>query len=132
MFNLKTKFMLAAALFLVGGVSAVSAQIPEGTALKINVSSSFVIRDKTFEAGEYTVARTPSTADSGTLMILRDAKGKGLIIFDTIARESGTRSTDSQLIFDAIGGNLHLSRIRVRGSNVSLELPRSAATDSGL
>ncbi|MEQ1646316.1 MAG: hypothetical protein ABL959_22880, partial [Pyrinomonadaceae bacterium] len=60
MFNLKAKFMLAAAVLFIGGVSAANAQLVDGSAIKVAVPSSFVLRGETFEAGTYTIERTPN------------------------------------------------------------------------
>ena len=64
MFNLTTKFILAVSVLFIGGVSAASAQLTDGEALKVSVPSAFVVSDKSFPAGVYTIERTPSTNDS--------------------------------------------------------------------
>ncbi len=48
MFNLKAKFILAAAVLFIGGVSAANAQLVDGSSIKVAVPNSFVVRGETF------------------------------------------------------------------------------------
>ena len=94
MFNLKAKFMLAAAVLFIGGVSAANAQLVDGSSIKVSVPSSFVLRGETFEAGTYSIERTPITIDSPSLLILR---GEGeTMIFDTMISNSRTVAENTQ------------------------------------
>ena len=54
MFNLTTKFILAASVLILGGVSAASAQLTNGEALKVSVPSAFVVSDKTLSKASLT------------------------------------------------------------------------------
>ncbi|MEQ1643839.1 MAG: hypothetical protein ABL959_10380 [Pyrinomonadaceae bacterium] len=125
MFNLKAKFMLAAALLFLGGVSAANAQLVNGSTINVAVSSPFVLRDKTFDAGVYTIERTPSTIDSPSLLILR---GEGeTMVFDTILGRSEVAVDNTQLVFETIGGTNYLSAIVVKGNTTKNEIARSKA-----
>lgn len=125
MFNLKAKFMLAAAVLFVGGVSAANAQLVDGSAIKVAVPSSFVLRGETFEAGTYTIERTPNTADSPSLLIIR---GEGeTMIFDTMASSANKTAENTQLVFDTVDGVNYLTSIIVKGQTVKNEIARSAA-----
>lgn len=125
MFNLKAKFMLAAAVLFIGGVSGANAQLVDGSTINVAVSSSFVLRDKTFEAGVYSIERTPSTADSPSVLILR---GEGeTMIFDTIIDRSNAAAENTQLVFETIGGTNYLSAIVVKGQTTKNEIARSKA-----
>lgn len=125
MFNLKSKFMLAAALLFLGGVSAANAQLVNGSTINVAVSSPFVLRDKTFDAGVYTIERTPSTIDSPSLLILR---GEGeTMVFDTILGRSEVAVDNTQLVFETIGGTNYLSAIVVKGNTTKNEIARSKA-----
>ncbi len=125
MFNLKIKFMLAAAVLFIGGVSAANAQLASGAAIKADIPNSFVLRGETFPAGKYTIARTPSTIDSPSLMILRGDKTAA--IFDTMQEESRTVAKDTVLIFDSVNGVDYLSKIVLSGDRVTMEIPKSRA-----
>lgn len=120
MFNLKVKFLLAAAVLFIGGVSAANAQLVDGSVIKVSVPSSFVLRDATFPAGVYTIERTPTTADSPSLLIIRGESQS--MIFDTMVASSNQEAANTQLIFDTIGGTNYLSAILVKGSTGKNEI----------
>ncbi len=125
MFNLKAKFMLAAAVLFIGGVSAANAQLVNGSVIKVSVPSSFVLRDEVFPAGEYTIERTPSTADAPSLLIIR---GEGeAMIFDTIISNSQEAADSTQLVFDTVGGTNYLATIRVAGQTVKNDIAKTKA-----
>jgi hypothetical protein len=125
MFNLKAKFMLAAAVLFIGGVSAANAQLVDGSAIKVAVPSSFVLRGETFEPGVYTIERTPNTADAPSLLIIR---GEGeAMIFDTMISNAKTAAGDTQLVFDTIDGRNYLTAIVVKGQTTKNEIARSKA-----
>lgn len=123
MFNLKAKFILAAAVLFIGGVSAANAQLVNGSSIKVNVPNSFVVRDETFEAGTYTIERTPSTADAPSLLIIR---GEGeTMVFDTIISNSNEAAGNTQLVFDTVGGTNYLSGIVVKGQTTKNEIAKT-------
>ena len=124
MFNLKVKFMLAAAVLFIGGVSVANAQLVNGAVIKAKIPNAFVLRDETFPAGNYTIERTASTIDSPTLMVLRGEKS-GAVIFDTMSQESNTAAEDTALIFDNVDGVDYLSKIVVAGDTVAIEIPKT-------
>ena len=125
MFNLKIKFMLAAAVFVLGGISAANAQLANGAVIRADIPNSFVLRDETYPAGKYTFERTPSTIDSPSLMILRGQKTAA--IFDTLSAESRTAAKDTFLIFDSVDGVDYLSKIVLGGDTVEIQIPRTKA-----
>jgi len=125
MFNLKAKFMLAAAVLFIGGVSVAKAQLVDGSSIKVSVPNSFVLRGETFEAGTYTIERTPSTVDSPSLLVIR---GEGeTMIFDTIVDRTNETAKNTQLVFETIGGTNYLSAIVVKGQTTKNEIARSNA-----
>ncbi|HEX3101261.1 MAG TPA: hypothetical protein VHQ01_05695 [Pyrinomonadaceae bacterium] len=123
MFNLKLKFMLAASILIIGGVTAASAQLTSGAVLKFNVASSFVLRDKSFPAGSYTIERTPSTIDAPTLMIIRGEHQ--VMVFDTLTARSAEVADNTELVFDTVDGINFLTGIRLKGDDVALEIPKT-------
>ncbi len=80
--------MFAALVLSIGAISNVSAQVEPGTLLKFFVADDFVVNGKSFPSGEYTVERTPNTADSPSLLIIRGEKS---MIFDTIVADNARR-----------------------------------------
>jgi hypothetical protein len=122
MFKSTVKFMFAAAILFIG-VSAANAQIANGSQISVNVPSDFILKDKTFAAGNYTIERTPSTIDSPSLLILR---GEGeTMIFDTMTARTNGTATDTQLVFDTVDGLKYLSAIQVKGQNVTSEIAKT-------
>lgn len=125
MFNLKAKSLLATAVLFLGGVVAANAQIGNGSIITVSVPNAFVVRDSTFEAGVYTIERTPNTSDSPSLLILR---GNGdAIVFDTVISSTNEASATTQLVFDTIGDTNFLSEILVKGSASKNELTKTKA-----
>ena len=57
MFILKMKIVLAVFALVLGGVTAASAQFNFGSALRVNVPNEFVVEDKVFPAGEYSISK---------------------------------------------------------------------------
>lgn len=125
MFNLKVKFMLAAAVLFIGGVSAANAQLVMGGVIKAKIPNAFVLRDETYPAGTYTIERTQSIVDSSSLMVLRGEKTA--VIFDTMYKESNTAAEDTALVFDNVDGVDYLARIIIAGDTVSIEIPQTKA-----
>ena len=122
MSNFTAKFVLAVSFLMLGSVSAANAQIGPG-ALKLNIPHSFVLRDKTYPAGEYTIRRTASTVDSPSLLILQGKDESA--IFDTIPTESVDPAKSTQLVFDKVGDQYFLSKIWVKGEITGNEITRT-------
>lgn len=126
MFNFTTKFILAVSVLVLGGVSAANAQLVNGSAIKVNVPTAFVVSDATFEAGIYTIERTPSTIDSPSLLILRGDNGDTMI-FDTMIARSNETANETELVFDTVDGTNFLSKIVVKGTTTVNELQKTKA-----
>ena len=124
MSNSKMKVFLSAMVLSLVGVTAASAQFPFGSKLKVTIPNEFVVQDKLFPAGEYTIAPTPSTIDSSSLLILRGENGKSMI-FDTLGTESANAATTTHLIFDVVDGTRFLSKIWLKGEVTGNEIPKS-------
>ncbi len=126
MFNLRVRSFLAISILVLGAAVASSAQIASGSVIRADIPSAFVVMDKTFPAGKYTIERTPGSFDSTTLLVLRGEKSEA-IIFDTIPAASDQAATETGLVFENVGGVEHLSKIVVRGESVVFELPKNKA-----
>ena len=118
------KIVLAAFALVLGGVTAASAQFNFGSALKVNVPNEFVVEDKVFPAGEYSIFPTPSTTDSSTNLILRGRNGRSMIVSTMIAR-SNDEASSTHLVFDVIDGTHFLSKIWLKGEITANEIPKS-------
>ena len=123
MFNLKVKLFLATSVLVLGGLSA-NAQIADNTSIKVNVPNAFTLKDETFTAGIYTIERTPTTADSPSLLIIRGENGDSMI-FDTMVARSKGEAKSTQLVFDTVGSTNYLSGIVIQGQEVMNEIPKT-------
>jgi len=126
MVSFSFRSILVAAILTIGGMSVANAQVHQGSVLKVDIPNTFVIKGKTFAPGQYTIERTPSTIDSPSLMILRDANGGNGIVFDTTQTRTQTPAQSTQVIFDSINGTYFLSQIWVKGSTTSNDLPMTS------
>lgn len=124
MFNLTSKLLLAASFLVLGGFSAANAQITDGTSIKVSVPTAFTLRDESFDAGIYTIERTPTTADSPSLLIIRCEKG-GSMIFDTMTSRSNRNAESTQLIFETVGETTYLTGIAVKGQSGITEIVKT-------
>ena len=114
------KSLFAAAILFLAGVTAANAQIADGGRISVSVPNEVVLRDKTFPAGTYTIARTPATTDSASLLIIRGENEA--MIFDTIKGESARPAGATQLVFDNVDGTSYLTGIVVRGETAKNEI----------
>lgn len=119
MSKLKLKLVAAALILSIGAIANVSAQVEPGTVLRFFVANDFVVNGTAFPAGEYTVERTPSSADSSSMLIIR---GEESMIFDTIVADSREVADRTELIFENVNGVNYLSTITVAGHTLRNEL----------
>jgi hypothetical protein len=123
MFTFKIKLLLVALVLFLGGVSAANAQFAGGMAIKVKIPISFVVREKSFPAGEYTFARTANVS-APSFLVLRGEGGQKLI-FDTMAENSLNAAPSTQLTFDVVDGHNFLSSIWVEGDFTAYELAKT-------
>lgn len=123
MTNITSKLILSVAVLILAGASAASAQIGFGSAIRVNIPNSFVVKDTTFDAGTYTISQTPSNADASSILVLK-GEGKS-IIFDTMSARSGKEAKHTQLVFTDIAGTMYLSQIWVAGDSMGMEIPKT-------
>ena len=123
MSNNKIKIFLTAMVLGLVGVTAASAQFSFGSKLKVTIPNEFVVEDKLFPAGEYTIEPTSSIIDSSSSLVIRG--GKHSMIFSTIPTESAKAAENTQLIFDVVDGTQYLSKILFRGDTAGSEIPKT-------
>lgn len=114
------KSIFAAAILFLTGVTAANAQIADGGRISVSVPNEFVLRDKTFPAGTYTITRTPATTDSGSLLLIRGENSA--MVFDTMKSETAVPAGATQLVFDNVDGVSYLSGIAVQGTTARNEI----------
>jgi len=123
MTNIKSKLILSVAVLVLAGASAANAQIGFGSAIRVNIPNAFVVKDKTFPAGKYTISQTPNMADASSLILLK-GEGKS-IIFDTHSAKAGKEAQNTRLVFTDIAGTMFLSQIWVAGDARGIEIPQT-------
>jgi len=121
MFDLTVKFLLVVMAVAVFGVFSANAQISSGSVIKADIPTSFVVNDKVFPAGTYTIERVSGSLENSSYLVLR-GKDSQAMIFDTF-RVAGDAANDSALVFDSAGGEKYLSRIIVKGDNFAYGVP---------
>jgi len=124
MSNFTAKFLLIAAVLVFGGITAANAQVIGGMAIKVNISNSFILDDRTYPAGDYTISPTDSTIDSPYLLVLRGPDGVAAL-FDTIPTDSINAAKNTQLVFDKVDDRYFLSKIFVKGDTAGNEIRRT-------
>ena len=92
---------------------------PPNRVRKAIYRTDFVVNGESFPAGEYTIERTPTTADAPSLLILRGAKS---VIFDTMVADSRVAAPRTELLFETVASVNHLSAIVVEGHTSRNEL----------
>jgi hypothetical protein len=127
-----TKLFILAAVIMIGGVVASSAQVAPQSQIKTNVPLSFVIDGKTYPAGTYTFGRL-DTSGGGDFaqLIMRGPKGE-MVILETIPTISNTAAKDTQLVFDKVAGQYFLSKIFGKGDTEGSQLITSAAQKTAI
>lgn len=119
MSNLTVKFLLAASVLVLGGITAVSAQVP-GNGIKVSIAEPFAVRGKILPAGDYTVSRTLGITDSSSTLTIRG--DHDVVIFETIPSSSTTAAKDTGLVFENIDGQLFLSKIVIKGETLGKQV----------
>lgn len=87
---------------------------------RISVPFSFVVADKVFPAGEYTVE--PNRKDSLNVWLLKTDKGNDSVVFNTISVRSAETQKQTQLVFYKYNDQYFLSQVWTAGENAGREL----------
>jgi hypothetical protein len=113
------KMLVGLALLLVGGLTmTANAQVPSDSILKANIPFSFMVQDKTFPAGEYTIKQSGADDDSEFVLEISSDSGKGkTMVFNTTSASEDQTPAHSNLVFDKFGDKYFLSKIFVAGDN---------------
>jgi hypothetical protein len=115
MLNNAIKSLVVTAVLLIGGLTAANAQIANGASVKFDVSHAFVVNDKTFPAGKYSISPVSMPDGSTSLLKLQSENGEESALINTMSRTLNERSKETELVFDQVGGEYILTELRVRG-----------------
>ena len=128
---MKTQFisrlLILGLLIAAGDICAKAQALAEGT-IEADVPFAFIVGEKTFPAGKYTLKRADDT-NPGVLEISND-KGRGTIFFDVETAQAKKDPRQTKLVFEKIGDQYFLSEIWASGTNVGYRLPKTNAEKS--
>ncbi|MEP6946739.1 MAG: hypothetical protein ABJA02_12540 [Acidobacteriota bacterium] len=120
------KFILASSLIVLGGFTATQAQMYSDTVLKVKIPNAFVLRDKTYPAGDYTFKPTDDATDSPYLLEIV-GPDRSVAFFDTIGTTVDNAPKDTEIVFNKIGDQYFLSQIWVKGETNGNEVVETSA-----
>ena len=132
MFNNTFKFLLGAAFVVAASFTAASAQIGNGSAIRVTIDHSFVVKDKTFPAGKYVISNVGDFGGADDILKLQSLDGKKFIAFQTIGEELNEPAKDTALVFDRVGDEYFLSKIFVAGDTEGTDVEKSGAEKTAL
>jgi hypothetical protein len=121
-------FLTGIALILAGGaVLTADAQVPSTSVFNAKIPFSFIVKDKVFPAGRYTLRPTQDATDSPFIFEIEGTKrNEGAMIFETEGTTADRAPRKSYLAFDEIGGKYFLSDIFLAGTRDGNEVMKSA------
>lgn len=125
MFNNTFKILFAISFLVLGCFTVANAQIENGEALRVDVSHPFVVRDKTFPAGKYTITPLEEADGSTHLLKLQSQEGKEFAVFDTMEKNLNEPSRNTELIFNQAGGEYVLTGIQIKGEEQANDIPET-------
>ena len=128
---MKTQFisrLLILVLLAAGGAIRANAQALEEGTIEADVPFAFIVGEKTFPAGKYTLKRADAT-NPGVLEISNE-KGRGTIFFEAQPAQANEYPRQTNLVFDKIGDEYFLSEIWASDTNLGYRLPKTNAEKS--
>ena len=132
MFNNTLKILFAVSFMVLGSFTAANAQLGNGNAIRVTVDHPFVVEDKTFPAGKYTIATIGDFDGSDSILKLQSLNGKEFVAFQTIGEELNEPAKSTELIFDRIGDEYILSKIRIAGDIEGTEVEKTRSEKAAL
>lgn len=122
-----SKLLILGLLIAASGICAKAQALAEGT-IEADVPFAFIVGEKTFPAGKYTLKRADDT-NPGVLEIRND-NGRGTIFFDVETAQANENPRQTNLVFEKIGDQYFLSEIWASDTNVGYRLPKTNAEKS--
>ncbi len=110
-------------IFFAGLLLAVGSAYAQSTRLVADIPFDFVMGNKTFAAGEYTIQ---PVGINGQVLLLRNSDSKQIQFFTPNYCSSAQPQEESKLVFNVYGNHYFLSQIWMQGHDQGRELPMSA------
>ncbi len=105
-------------------VTVSSARAQSGRELTASIPFAFVVGDKAFPAGEYSLTRLNPQSDKAA-MAIKSADGRLSKIMLLTPVESGKTQESARLVFMRYGEHYFLSQVWTSADRIGLELPKS-------
>lgn len=119
------KILLGLSFLFIGGLTmTANAQIPDHAIIKANIPFSFIVRDKTFSPGKYTIKKATESEDFA-LEITDDTGHAKAMVFETNGTTAKETPKNSNIVFDKLGDKYFLSKIFVAGDTDGNEVEKS-------
>jgi hypothetical protein len=122
-----SRLLILGLLIAAGDICAKAQALAEGT-IEADVPFAFIVGEKTFPAGKYTLKRAGDT-NPGVLEIRND-NGRGTIFFDVETAQANENPRQTKLVFEKIGDQYFLSEIWASDTNVGYRLPKTSEEKS--
>ncbi len=120
-----TKSFLVLSLLIVGGLTAVRAQLDSNTILDANIPFQFTVGNTTLPAGKYVIKPLDNSGDNPNVIEVRSTDDRMAVIFDSENASLDNAPKKSEIIFDKIGNQYFLSQIFVEGENYGAQMLES-------
>lgn len=101
---------------------AVFAQAQTGGTYKANIPFSFIVGEKSFAAGDYSISFGLQGDRNKFIIRSKDGKRSAIVAY-TVPKENGETSEDGKLVFYVSNEHYFLSEVNTR--QTSVELPNS-------
>ncbi len=116
------KMMVILSFLMILSVSPAHAQ--SGREMTAKIPFSFIVANKTFPAGEYSVTRLNPQSDKAALAI-KSLDGRMSKVVIAMPVQAGAPSESARLVFIRYEDQYYLSQIWTPADNTGLELPKS-------
>jgi len=123
-----TKLLILVLLTAGGAIRANAQALEEGT-IEADVPFTFIVGEKTFPAGKYTLKRADDT--NPAVLEIRNDKGRGTIFFEAETAQANEYPRQTNLVFDKIGDQYFLSEIWASDTKLGYRL-RKTNTEKSL
>jgi hypothetical protein len=120
---MKKIFLSVMTLVLFAGMGLFSASAQVVDTIDVTIPFDFTIQETSLPAGSYSIKRVSSTHQR--TMIVRNAKGKNVLIFLANTTHSTGTSDGTSLVFNVVGNRYFLSQIFEGGNNTGVAVVKS-------
>jgi hypothetical protein len=122
-----SRLLILGLLIAASDICAKAQALAEGT-IEADVPFAFIVGERTFPAGKYTLKRADET-NPGVLEIRNDNGRRGSF-FEVETAQAKENPRETKLVFDKFGDQYFLSEIWASDTNLGYRLPKTNAEKS--